>query len=66
MISLFRIPNMVFQTQNVKQTQGGKNVKDSSLDPAKRDANVIIDSPDCVLDAVRMDERSLCLQQHGR
>lgn len=33
--------------------------KDSSRDPAKRDANKINDSPDCVLDANKMYEKPL-------
>ncbi|KAL1224306.1 Protein tesmin/TSO1-like CXC 7 [Cardamine amara subsp. amara] len=36
-----------------------KRGKDSSLDPAQRDAKKINDSPDCVLDANRMDEKPL-------
>ncbi|KAJ4867672.1 Protein tesmin/TSO1-like CXC 7 [Raphanus sativus] len=38
-----------------------KNEKVSSLDPAQRDANEneINDSPDCVIDAVRMDEKPI-------
>ncbi|CAF2089105.1 unnamed protein product, partial [Brassica napus] len=34
-----------------------KHEKDPSLDPAQRDANEINDSPDCVLDSSRMDEK---------
>ncbi|KAF3596213.1 hypothetical protein DY000_02026022 [Brassica cretica] len=37
-----------------------KHEKDPSLDPAQRDANEINDSPDCVLDFTRMDEKPLC------
>uniref|UniRef100_A0A0D3DCS3 CRC domain-containing protein n=2 Tax=Brassica oleracea var. oleracea TaxID=109376 RepID=A0A0D3DCS3_BRAOL len=36
-----------------------KHEKDPSLDPAQRDANEINDSPDCVLDSTRMDEKPL-------
>ncbi|KAF3564970.1 hypothetical protein DY000_02011305 [Brassica cretica] len=36
-----------------------KNEKDSSLDPALIDANETNDSPDCVLDSTRMDEKPL-------
>nr|VDD26983.1 unnamed protein product [Brassica oleracea] len=36
-----------------------KAEKDSSLDSAQRDANVMNDSPDCVLDAGRMDEKPM-------
>ncbi|KAF8090997.1 hypothetical protein N665_0458s0002 [Sinapis alba] len=35
----------------------GKSEKDPSLDPAQRDANEFNDSPDCVLDSTRMDEK---------
>lgn len=33
--------------------------KDRSLDPAQRDAKEINDSPDCVLDTCRVDEKPL-------
>ncbi|CAH8313816.1 unnamed protein product [Eruca vesicaria subsp. sativa] len=36
-----------------------KHEKDLSLDPAQRDANENNDSPDCVLDSTRMDEKPL-------
>ncbi|XP_048595357.1 protein tesmin/TSO1-like CXC 7 [Brassica napus] len=36
-----------------------KSEKDPSLDPALRDANETNDSPDCVLDSTRMDEKPL-------
>ncbi|CAA7025940.1 unnamed protein product [Microthlaspi erraticum] len=48
-----------------KKLSGGKcetekrNDRDSSVDTAQRDANEMNDSPDCVLDANRMDEKPL-------
>ncbi|CAH2044438.1 unnamed protein product, partial [Thlaspi arvense] len=39
--------------------KGKKYEKDPSLDPAQGDGNEINDSPDCVLDAVRMDEKPI-------
>ncbi|KAF8095694.1 hypothetical protein N665_0326s0036 [Sinapis alba] len=50
---------LVSKSVEVANKMSGANEKDSSLDPSQRDANVINDSPDCVLDDVRKDEKPM-------
>ncbi|KFK27822.1 hypothetical protein AALP_AA8G434300 [Arabis alpina] len=55
--------NLVLKAVDVANKMSGAkyeaNKKDPSLDPAQRDAKEVNDSPDCVLNASRMDEKPL-------